>query len=230
MATVVQAVDGVASCANPTTVAYTSNVTIGNHLIVCIAADTAPPIASQVTDTRGNTYVRDATVTNGESVAVFSCKNVSTGANTVSVAYAPCKSIQLYEVSGLDATTWFDNAVTASGTSTAPATGSLTAAGAGFICSLVGWGTSTSCNAIGGAWSQHGFESESFGTMTGNSQYQANAGGGSFSFTHTLGTSARWSITLAAYKNAAAGGATQAQIWPSIQQGILNPMIGRRYV
>jgi hypothetical protein len=25
-------------------------------------------------------------------------------------------------------------------------------------------------------------------------------------------------------------GATQAQIWPSIQQGILNPMIGRRYV
>ena len=27
-----------------------------------------------------------------------------------------------------------------------------------------------------------------------------------------------------------AAGATQAQIWPSIQQGILNPMIGRRYV
>ena len=35
---------------------------------------------------------------------------------------------------------------------------------------------------------------------------------------------------IAAFKAAAAGGATQAQIWPSIQQGILNPMIGRRYV
>ena len=37
-------------------------------------------------------------------------------------------------------------------------------------------------------------------------------------------------LFLIALRPAAGGGPTQDQIWPSIQQGILNPMIGRRYV
>ena len=48
--------------------------------------------------------------------------------------------------------------------------------------------------------------------------------------TLTAGTgNAGWGVIVVAIA-ASAGGATQAKIWPSIQQGILNPMIGRRYV
>ena len=216
MATVIQAVDGVTGNGNPEVKAFGSNVTIGNHLVVVFGSDSTPP--STPTDTRGNSYQLDASINVSVGVFVYSCKNVSTGANTVSVAGAGIgKAYSLYEVSGLDGTTWFDAATTNNGTSTSPATGNVTAAGAGFIVHGVGWDASTSCNAPGGAWTQHGFESESFAAMTINSQYQANGAGGTFSISQTLGASATWNTVIVAYKNAAGVGGPTVQAIPTMR-------------
>jgi len=71
-------------------------------------------------------------------------------------------------------------------------------------------------------------------TLTQVKTYDDTGGGGPT--TGNVGISFSSSETSALLENwrggtfSSAGGATQAQIWPSIQQGILNPMIGRRYV
>ena len=68
-------------------------------------------------------------------------------------------------------------------------------------------------------------------TTSVNAQSGDNTGTTGVTFTWDFATGGFSKVKVAVrVKEAAAGGATQAQIWPSIQQGILNPMIGRLYV
>lgn len=93
--------------------AYTSNVTIGNGLIACFNWASLTATITNVTDTRGNSWERatgsyggDASVGGGYSSEIWFCRSsVSSGANTVAPAFssapADC-SIALLEWNGLN--------------------------------------------------------------------------------------------------------------------------------
>jgi len=96
--------------AGSTTVAYSSNVTAGNLLVVFWGADFGT--VSSVTDTLGNTYTNAGTAAQDGSSrgACWYCINATTGANTVTVASSgSIKVASVLEYSGVNDVTPVEN-------------------------------------------------------------------------------------------------------------------------
>lgn len=183
----------------------------GNLNVVVVGwADTSSTVQS-VTDSDGNLYLL-ATGTNdttGVSQAIYYAKNITgdTGSttNTVTVTFnqPPVdEDVRILEYSGLDTTNPLDVTAGAVGTSTAPASPSVTTNSATDL--LIGAGTSTSIEgftAAGGFGAGAGFAQRSFpggyGDMVEDQNVTAT---GSYSATATLGSSASWVMQIVAFR------------------------------
>lgn len=97
---------------SPNSLAYSSNVTAGNLLVVIIAQNIAS--APTVSDSQGNTYTQAGTYGTAGNLrmSVWYAKALSTGANTVSYTYGAgnYQALAILEYSGANASTPLDAA------------------------------------------------------------------------------------------------------------------------
>lgn len=115
--------------------AFTSNVTAGNSVIVGIRCPQSTTITvTSVTDNLSNTYSLALGPARGgpndQNIWQYVADNVSGGACTVTIAFSATPSgthgLELHEVSGLDPAGSFDDSSSASGSGTAPNAGTVT--------------------------------------------------------------------------------------------------------
>ena len=122
------------------------SATAGQHLLVAVALATTTASVSTITDTAGNTYARQSTITNGTSVVVelWAATGITGNASnvvTVTFSASTLAAIAIEEYSGL-VSSYFGTPATATGTGTWPVAslttvdgGSWTVAAIGFACS-----------------------------------------------------------------------------------------------
>jgi len=178
--------------------------------------------------TESFTLVRNEDDATFESAQIWRLENPTPGTFNIAVDWAASPGQALVTISG-----WIDGKVSTStpnGATAATANPSVTVADyvsgtdvlyATYASDLGNVGTSTESDTLIGEAENVDGDSD-FAT-----QYKTGAGT-SIGWTASAPSDGKWCIAAVSIKPA--GGATQAQIWPSIQQGILNPMIGRRYV
>lgn len=193
------------------TVAFTSNVTAGDLLVLVIAAAQAPLSVSSITDTRLNTYTNRPLATGNDgtnlSNAVYDCVCASTGANTVSVTvvgsggFIELKVWQFHTTSG----TWtFDTGNKASGSADPAVSGNITTAQA--VEALVGFGgIFGTAGAYGSGWT-------GTNTASGNtSAYRITSATGTYQYSVAQGGINRYMASIAGYY---AAGAPPTQTFP----------------
>jgi hypothetical protein len=106
-----------------TALAYGSNNTVGNFLLVCLADDSGGTTTTVPTDSLGNTWLSAINVAGYG--AIFYAMNCKAGANTVTLAHT-ATAIHIYEYSGVKTTAALDQ--TGNGSGSMPMTGITTAA------------------------------------------------------------------------------------------------------
>src|SRR5262245_2397714 len=114
-------------------VAFASNNTAGNLIVVAVLFSPSTALVTGITDTRGNTYVQARSHTNSTGNiygTVWYAKNVAAGANTVTLSFSGVSSSQMIilEYSGLDTTAPLDqvNSATSSSAGTVLNSGNVT--------------------------------------------------------------------------------------------------------
>lgn len=137
---------------------FTSNVTAGNLIFVHVVANQTVATFS-VTDSLGNTYTQAggyASTTGGGRLSQWYAQNIAGGSCTITVSasVASLFSMSFAEFSGLATSGVLETAVTATGTSSAPAPGSITAAGTYGNVVIGAYGTIT---GFSGAAAPSGF-------------------------------------------------------------------------
>ena len=223
-------------------ISFGSNITAGN-LIYCWGGSISNVGSASPTDTRAHTYTLirstyDATA--DFTHTTWYAKNTSAGANTTTLdaTYQNnfCR-MGVLEISGLNTTTPLDGAIevgavdaTTNGTDTASAGTLVTTNASDFLVgsaqNVVQGEVGTLTFTAGTSWTGR---TPTGGPHVGKMQTRVVSSTGSYTAAFSGDVDQRSIIHGVAFQDAA-GEATQAQIWPSIQQGILNPMIGRRYV
>lgn len=192
------------------------------------------PIASNCTDSKGNTYSLADAIGNGgaEVVAIFYAENITGGAShTVSVNLpggAFATNIDVLEVTGAATATSLDKHVTGTGTGTNPvtsATGTLSQADEIIIC-VFAQDTGTN-NAISPAatWSSGGSEPDGTAHMVGATAYKIVSATTTTSHTWSDASSGSYRTVIASFK-APAAAATKA---PPFKVRGLQRNLMRRY-
>lgn len=174
------------------------------------SANTAVSVTN-VTDSASNTYTQAYLRANGTSIELgcYYLLNCGTGITSVTANFGASTDIGMWvwEFSGLATSSALDGTpVSASGSSTAPASGNLTTTNANDL--LIG----------GIVWPSHsttlsgtttGFTQETKQNGGNNSElqaaYQIVSATGSYSFSGTLSASKPWAAGIAAFKAAASG-------------------------
>ncbi len=110
-------------------VAFSSNNTAGNTLIVAIGSGNGATNGNltSFSDTRGNTYTKkiDDNTNQGDGVQLWVCDSCAAGANTVSVSDGSfATAMGIWEVSGLNSSGSFDKSVITEVTGASPSSGS----------------------------------------------------------------------------------------------------------
>lgn len=133
--------------------AFTSNVTAGNTLVVCAVGNNSAVFATNAcADNRGDTFTRHVSASSVSvgAVAILSAPNAAGGATTITVTGpggSDFVSIAIFELPGLLVTTSFDVGTTNSGSGTAHATGTTgtttQADEIAFVCDTHAGATST---------------------------------------------------------------------------------------
>jgi hypothetical protein len=135
-----------AGMTSSTTLAFSSNNTAGNLIVVCVRASELNQVFS-VTDTNGNQYrpARQYNVTlDGVTLAIFYAENVRGGANTVSIADSRLGTLRvaILEYAGVATANALDITAAAEGFGTTLDSGSAQTTVAGTL--LVGTVTTAS--------------------------------------------------------------------------------------
>jgi hypothetical protein len=173
--------------------------------------------AVDVSDTPVHSYTLDLAVNPGGVTncgAFWSVQNSTAGNNTIMTT--PDLSCIMhgcvYEISGAETSNAYDTGNSGTGSSTNPATGNFTTAGAGIIIGKGGEDNSNTCTHTAGidySISESGaahFDNGS-SNYTGCAEHWITTGAQTdHSTTVTLGLSSTWLLIGAAYKQAAAGG------------------------
>lgn len=133
--------------------AYTAQ-TAGNLNVIIIGWNNITSNISSVTDSAGNTYQIAAPTTRGNTLsqAIYYAKNIKAGANTVTVnfdASTDFPDLRILEYSGIDQTSPFDVAASASGNITPASSGNLTTNVAKTL--IVGGGTTQGAFSAAGS-------------------------------------------------------------------------------
>lgn len=184
------------------TLAFGSNVTSGNLLIVFMRVSTGDGTPTGVTDTVGTTYTQVGTamsISGGTGYLYYGVAAAS-GANTVTIGGGATARIVVQEVSGLTSAS-LDQTNQATGTSAAPSSGNITTTAATWIFAGLVLTSYPSVAATVGS----GYTSINF--ADGNryaAEYQDAPSTGTYAGTATLPESNTWGIIVAAFKGAAA--------------------------
>lgn len=218
--TVVQSKTINATTTSPATLTFTSSVTAGNTVIVCVSnRNTADSnLFATPTDNKGNTYhsagSEIANPFGDAAIAQFYAYNVSGGSSfTISdviESFCCCGSpigstlsITAYEVSGLSTSNPLDLVHTGNGTSTTPASGSTgTTSQANEL--LVGQ-TATSANetlTAGSGYSNLSTQSSTNLSSAGETQIVSSTG--TYAATFSQSGSHSWACAIVTYKAALA--------------------------
>ncbi len=190
-------------------VSFSSSNTAGNLIVASVRMATTTQTVT-IADTVGNTYtsaVSQAQSTDGHQVFIFYAKNIKAGSNTVTASFSASNAhawLAVYEYSGLGTTTALDATAHASGSSTAPSTGSTS--------------TTTVANEL--VFGACGLPYNYAGTVTAGSGYTllqqntstsraANEGRsvtatGAYAGTFSLSATANWSAAVATFATAPA--------------------------
>lgn len=191
-------------------VAFGSNVVVNNLLVVVIGTYNDTATITTPTDTIGTTYTQAGTLLrSGGSpavmLAVYYGVAPSSGANTVTVTFsANCgdKELKIFEISGESTSTPLNQTNGATGSSTAPLSGSITTTAAGFIIKAVQEYYWTAHNEAAGTpttgWTEYG------DTATGADSASRNESAtGTFNGGFTLNDTSQWACRIVAFADAA---------------------------
>lgn len=205
---------GSSSTGSSIAAAFGSNVGAGNYVVVRArwSQTTSTPPTITISDSLGNSYSAGGTVTIQSTGGDYSttvlayAKIGSSGACTVTASGPSVqrRDIDIFEVSGLAATSPLDGSNNASGTSTAPSSGSITTTAAGFVIGAIqssyGYGSYTQ---PGSPWTAASLATIwDYGTVA----YQCTSGAGTYTATASIDSSRAWVGCVLALKDAAGGG------------------------
>jgi hypothetical protein len=186
-------------------VAYTNAQLIGDANIIVIGWNNATSTIASVTDSAGNTYQLAAPVTRGTGIsqAIYYAKNIkaaAAGTNTVTVNFntaTPFVDIRAMEYSGLDLVNPLDVTHSASGTSAAAASGSVTTTSANALIFAAGT-TSGSFSAAGTGFTSRIITQPDLDIA----EDRLVTATGSYNATASLVGSAAWVMQVVAFKAA----------------------------
>ncbi|MFO1268558.1 MAG: hypothetical protein U1F25_13685 [Rubrivivax sp.] len=206
---------GSSSTGSSIAAAFGSNVAAGHYIVVRARWSqhtTGSPPSITISDSLGNAYTAGpiATITStggsDSTTGLWFAKIASAGACTVTASGPNIqrRDIDIFEVSGLAATSPLDGSNNASGTSTAPSSGSITTTAAGFVIGAIqssyGYGSYTQ---PGSPWTAASLAAIwDYGTVA----YQCTSGAGTYTATASIDSSRAWVGCVLALKDAAGGG------------------------
>lgn len=191
------------SFASPKTLAFGSNNTAGNLLIVAAMSGGGGALGTP-TDSIGNAAYSapqaSVSVAGSGEFRVWYLANCKGGANTVScsVASGNISEIHISEWSGVAAVTPIDKSINGTGSSTTPSSGSQTTTANGEL--IYGFCASATTAIVGS-----GFALVTDGGNGNICEFQIQASAGAIAATFTQATGA-WGVTMATFKAAAVSG------------------------
>lgn len=206
-------------------VAYDSDVAAGSTLFAMISFNPALEVAvTGITDTRGNTWVADMTVTTGggeRTLARWRAANPTAGPNTITIAVSGTLDTQrvwVGEYSGVATASPLDRTASATGSSTTPssgATATTTQANELVLGAFVTVFAGYVFTGPGGAWTDRSEVADE----RLNVIEQIATSTDTFTATGTYATSADWVATVITYRDAATGNPwhAYAQQHPAVQ-------------
>jgi len=203
---------GVTSAAS---LAFTTNNTAGNLIVVAVRIGSPSTTTVSVRDTNGNSYSlarSQVQTTDGHQAWVYYAKIIAAGANTVTVTLSATATLRvaIHEYSGLDTAAPLDQTTSAPGSGTAPTSGSVTTTAANEL--LFGMGSSANART----WT----------AGTGYTLRQAPAGKletadrivaatGSFSASASLSAADDWTAIIVTFKTWATGSSPSPAAQPT---------------
>lgn len=186
-------------------VAFSSNVTMGNYVLVQIACYRPGGVTLTVSDTQTNSYIEDIYFTFGygstvATTAIFRALVGSTGALTVTVsASATCLiSFAIDEFSVTSGTLMVDNTSTGSGLSATPTMGSMLISSTDLVLACFDIHTSGLTYTAGSTFIL-GFTANSILSESFVSEYNPAVSPGTAAPPCTLSSSSAWSGCAVAY-------------------------------
>ena len=185
-----------------TAVAFPSNITTGNSIIVAIRLGDATSVPV-VTDTGLNTYVEDRRqVVGGNRAFIFSAHNISGGiANTVTSTVTG--RIAIHEYSGLAASATLDQVNSATGTGTSANSGNVTTTQANEL--LFGAGATSGIASFFAGTNYTLREKVPATNSRLATEDRIVSTTGTYSASFTFGATEDWACLIATYKAPAAG-------------------------
>ena len=204
---------GTSSGSSVTTLAqaFASNTAAASTIIV-VATGVGTTVSS-VTDTQSNTFTQACA--NGVS-AVFYAKNITGGADTVTVHFAGTATFSvlgIHEYAGLDTSSPLDQCGSATGTGTAMNSSNKTTMSANEL--IFGYGSVD--NSVSGAGSGYTLRLNNTQLGGDSTEDQTVSSTGAYATTMTQNVSGNWTMFIATFK--AGSGATNAQAAFSISAG-----------
>jgi hypothetical protein len=205
------------------TVTFASDVPVGHHIIVAAGFSGATGLTVAFSDAAGNTYTTHETTDDGSSTGAYSAigsAKVTTAliaGQTITMTVSASVTHRLlcaYEYSGLDATAWFDAGDnTGKGTSTSPASGTMTTGNGGLVSDLLigatGYNSGSATHSPSGSWTEL---DEVHTTSKGLAVDEWNNVAGAPQHTGTLSSSVLWSDTIVGFKISTGGGGSPQTI------------------
>ena len=183
-----------------TSLAFTTNTTAGNLIVVAIRVGPPTTTTVAVKDSNGNSYTlarSQVQTTDRHQTWVYYANNIAAGPTTVTVTLSTTATLRvaIHEYSGLNTVAPLDQTTSAQGNGTAPTSGSVTTTAASELL----FGMGSSANA------------QSWTAGTGYALRQAPAGKletadqivaatGSVSASASLGASDDWTAIIVTFK------------------------------
>lgn len=200
---------------NSTTLAYTSNVTSGNLLIIVGNNWRSGGASIAVSDTLGTSYtVKQNAFTNNTTFIIYGIAP-SSGANTITLdptSSGNYAAFTIVEYSGVDTVTPLDvDGSTSTGTSTSASDSLTTTTADALIIGVMGFTTATTITLTpGGSYIQLGEYEDNNAIVAYNAVSRIATSATSYTVDWTMGSSDTWYAQTAAFKAAGGGGASVA--------------------
>ncbi len=195
----VQKVGRDAGTTSSTTVTFPASTTAGNFIAVAVRASGVDQVFT-VTDSTGNQYLKAAqfnVAQDGVSLGIFYSENIRGGSNTVTVASTKSgtQRVSILEYSGVAASGSLDVTAVASGTGTAPNSGTVTTTTSGALLLGVLMTANPSTVTAGNGFTVRDVVSQKLLVEDGVQQQAGPAAANA-----TLGGSDIWGMLMAAFR------------------------------
>jgi len=205
---------------NTNAVTFSSNVTIGNFILVAITQWSGS--VSSITDNKGNTYTPVTTAQHADPssdyVQLYYAKNVAGGSVTITAALSGTtdNNVGIYEYAGLDAVAPLDKITAATGTGSTPNGGTLTTTTNNELYFAVGVDDNggNSAQTAGSGYSLRDHQDDSATHERFYSEDRVSAQG-SYQSNFTLGAGSSWAVVGASFKPGSGGSSSSNNIAPS---------------